>query len=156
MRSRNILLLTALLIAFPAGRGLADQAPDIVGVTAASKAFYEALVVIDDGAAMAKVWAQTPYVTYVGPRSSAIIKGWEAQKKYWGEFNKAFAQRSVTLVDAHVRVVGNLAWEIGAENGLAQMKDGSTRKVDWIVTNVYEKIDGHWLTVSHHVQPRPQ
>ena len=48
------------------------------------------------------------------------------------------------------------AWEIGTESGLAQMKDGSTRKVDWMVTNVYEKIDGRWLTVSHHVQPKPQ
>ena len=105
---------------------------------------------------MEKVWAQTPYVTYVGPRSTAIIVGWEAQKKYWIEFNKPFAQRTVALVDAHVRVVGNLAWEIGAESGLAQMKDGSTRKVDWMVTNVYEKIDGRWLTVSHHVQPKPQ
>jgi hypothetical protein len=28
--------------------------------------------------------------------------------------------------------------------------------VDWIATNVYEKIDGNWLTVSHHVQPKPQ
>ena len=35
------------------------------------------------------------------------------------------------------------------------MKDGSTRKVDWMVT-FYEKIDGRWLTVSHHVQPKPQ
>lgn len=148
--------LAAFLIVFPAGRGSTGQAGDIEGVAAASKAFYEALVVIDDGAAMAKVWGQTPYVTYVGPRSTSIIVGWEAQKKYWGEFNKPFAQRSVNLVDAQRRVVGNLAWEIGSESGMAQMKDGSSRKVDWIVTNVYEKIGGRWLTVSHHVQPKPQ
>jgi hypothetical protein len=42
-------------------------------------------------------------------------------------------------------VNGNLAWEIGVETGQAQMKDGTTRKVDWIVTNVYEKLDGQWL-----------
>jgi hypothetical protein len=41
-------------------------------------------------------------------------------------------------IAAHLHVVGNLAWEIGAESGLAQMmKDGSTkRRVDWFVTNV--------------------
>src|SRR5689334_5838805 len=156
MKAALTLALATLLIVAPAGRGSADQAGDIEGVAAASKAFYEAIVVIDDGSAMANVWAQTPYVTYVGPRSTSIIVGWEAQKKYWGEFNKPFAQRTVKLVDAHVRVVGNLAWEIGFESGLAQMKDGSSRKVDWIVTNVYEKIDGRWLTVSHHVQPKPQ
>ena len=156
MSSRNILPLAALLIAFSTDSAFTQQAADVDGVKAASKAFYEAVVVVDDGAAMEKVWAQTPYVTYVGPRSTAIIVGWEAQKKYWIEFNKPFAQRTVALVDAHVRVVGNLAWEIGAESGLAQMKDGSTRKVDWMVTNVYETIDGRWLTVSHHVQPKPQ
>jgi ketosteroid isomerase-like protein len=156
MGRRNTLALFALLFAFSADGALAQQTADIDGVKAASKAFYEAVVVVDDGTAMAEVWAQTPHVTYVGPRSSAVVVGWEAQKKYWTEFNKPFSQRTVALVDAHVRVVGNLAWEIGTENGLAQMKDGSTRKVDWIVTNVYEKIDGRWMTVSHHVQPKPQ
>jgi ketosteroid isomerase-like protein len=60
------------------------------------------------------------------------------------------------LVDVQIHVNGDLAWEIGFETGQAQMKDGSTRKVDWIATNVYEKIDGRWLLVSHHVQPKPQ
>jgi ketosteroid isomerase-like protein len=156
MSPRNIAALAALLILFSADGALSQQTADIDGVKAASKAFYEALVVVDDGTAMGKVWAQTPYVTYVGPRGTAIIVGWEAQKKYWIEFNKPFARRTVALVDAHVHVVGNLAWEIGTENGLAHMKDGTTRKVDWIVTNVYENIDGNWLTVSHHVQPKPQ
>ena len=156
MGPRNTLPLFALLLAFSADGAFAQQTADIDGVKAASRAFYEAVVVVDDGTAMEKVWAQTPYVTYVGPRSTAIIVGWEAQKKYWTEFNRPFSRRTVALVDAHVRVVGNLAWEIGTESGLAQMADGSTRKVDWIVTNVYEKIDGRWLTVSHHVQPKPQ
>jgi ketosteroid isomerase-like protein len=156
MSSRSILPLTALLIAFATDSAFPQQAADIEGVKAASKALYEAIVVVDDGTAMQKVWAQKPYVTYVGPRSTAILVGWDAQKQYWTEFNKPFAQRTVALVDAQVHVVGNLAWEIGAESGLAQMKDGSTRKVDWFVTNIYEKIDGRWLTVSHHVQPKPQ
>ena len=103
MGPRNTLPLFALLLTFSADGALAQPA-DIDGVRAASKAFYDAVVVVDDGTAMEEVWA----------------------------------------------------WEIGTESGLAQMKDGSTRKVDWIVTNVYEKIDGRWLTVSHHVQPKPQ
>jgi len=41
-----------------------------------------------------------------------------------------------------VHVNGNLAWYIAVETGQAQMKDGTTRKVDWTVTNVYEKLDG--------------
>ena len=156
MRWRRAVTLVPVLIMLSASNALTQPAAEIEGVKAASKAFYDAVVVVDDGTAMEKVWAHRPYVTYVGPRSTSIIVGWEAQKKYWAEFNKGFAHRSVALVDAHVRAVGNLAWEIGGEVGQAQMKDGTTREVDWLVTNVYEKIDGRWLMVSHHVQPKPQ
>ena len=45
---------------------------------------------------------------------------------------------------------------MGQESGTPKMKDGTDEKVDYIVTNVYEKIDGRWLIVSHHVQPKPQ
>jgi ketosteroid isomerase-like protein len=156
MKCRSVVASAALSVALFAGKAGAQQAGDLEAVKAASEAFYAAVVVVDDGTAMEKVWAHTPYVTYVGPRSTAIVVGWDAQKQYWVDFNKPFAQRTVALVDAHVYVVGNLAWEISAESGLAQMKHGTTRKVDWFVTNVYEKIDGRWLTVSHHVQPKPQ
>jgi ketosteroid isomerase-like protein len=156
MSSRKLLSLLAMLIAFSATAARADGANDLEGVKRASKAFYDAVVVVDDGSAMENVWAHTPYVTYIGPRSTSIIVGWDAQRKYWAEFNKPFDRRSVALIDARVHVVGNLAWEVGAEQGQAHMKDGTARKVDWFVTNVYEKIDGRWLMVSHHVQPKPQ
>lgn len=155
MNRRRILAL-AILSVLSASGAASQQVPDVDGVRRASKAFYSALPVLDDGSAMQQIWADTPYVTYVGPQSKSVIVGWDAQKKYWNEFNKLFSQRSVSLVDDHVHVNGNLAWEIGVETGQAQMKDGTTRKVDWIVTNVYEKLGGRWLIVSHHVQPRPQ
>lgn len=156
MKRRGALSLMPVLIALFTSNALAQPPDEIQGVKAASKAFYDAIAIVDDGKAMERVWANTPYVTYVGPRSTSIIVGWEAQKIYWAEFNKAFAQRSVTVAGAHIHAVGNLAWEIGTEVGQAQMRDGTTRKVDWLVTNIYEKIDGRWLMVSHHVQPKPQ
>jgi ketosteroid isomerase-like protein len=128
-------------------------------VKGASNAFYAALAALDGGASMAKVWAQTPYVTYVGPRSKTLIVGWDAQKKFWEESDKLFLNRKVTLVDEHIHVNGNLAWEMGQETGEVgdtQMKDGPPSKADLIVTNVYEKLNGRWLIVSHHVQPKPQ
>jgi len=144
-------------IALPASNAVAAQpAADMEGVKAASKAFYAALAVIDDGEAMAKVWAHTPYVTYVGPRAKSIVVGWDAQKKYWAENNKLFSQRNVTLSDQQIHVNGNLAWEMGQESGPTKLKDGKEGKADYIVTNVYEKIGGRWLMVSHHVQPKPQ
>jgi hypothetical protein len=38
----------------------------------------------------------------------------------------------------------------------AGMKDGGTPTIDYLMTRVYEKIDGRWLIVSHHVPPKPQ
>lgn len=151
----SALPLASVLIALSASIAL-TQPDEIEAIKAASKAFYEAIAVVDDGTAMEKVWAQRPYITYVGPRSTSIVVGWDAQKSYWAEFNKAFAHRTVSVAGAQIHAVGNLAWEIGAEVGQARMKDGTARKVDWLVTNVYEKIDGRWLMVSHHVQPKPQ
>jgi ketosteroid isomerase-like protein len=134
---------------------LRDADADAEGVLAASRAFYAALAVLDDGTAMERVWANEPYVTYVGPHSPSVIVGWSDQKRYWRSFNSDFLERRVSITRAHVRVVGNLAWEIGVERGCARMKDGRARTIDWIVTNILEKRDGRWLMVSHHVQPRP-
>jgi len=157
MNLRSVLALIATLIAISSNSAVAQQAGDLEGVKAASKAFYSALTVIDDGAAMEKVWAHTPYVTLVGPRSKSIIVGWDGQRKYWADSNKRFSQRNSVLSDQHIHVNGNLAWEMGQEGGENKMKDGSASKNDWIVTNVYEKqADGRWLVVSHHVQPKPQ
>jgi ketosteroid isomerase-like protein len=100
--------------------------------------------VLDNGEAMEKVWAHTPYVTYVGPRHTSVLVGWDAQEKYWPEANALFTQRSATLSDQHIHVNGNLAWEVGQETGEQKMKDGRSPKLDYLVTNVYEKIDGKW------------
>ena len=79
--SKHIRALSRFSLPLPAHGAFAQQSADIDAVKAASKAFYEAVVVVDDGTAMEKVWAQTPYVTYVGPRSTAIIVGWEGSKE---------------------------------------------------------------------------
>jgi len=128
---------------------------DVEGVRNASKAFYKALAALDDGTAMQSVWANEPYVTYVGPHSTSIIIGWEEQKRYWKAFNTEFTARQASIANAHIRVVGHLAWEIGSEVGHAEMNNGNSRTIDWIVTNVFERIEGLWLMVSHHAQPKP-
>ena len=106
--------MTTFGLALLSGNSVAQPA-DMDGVKAASKAFYAALPVLDNGEAMEKVWGHTNYVTYVGPRSKSIIVGWEAQKKYWVDTNKLFSQREATLSDQHIHVTGNLAWEMGQE-----------------------------------------
>jgi ketosteroid isomerase-like protein len=158
MNRRHILslaVITALGLGLLPGHAIAQQGADVEGVKAASQAFYSALAKLDGGEAMEKLWAHTPYVTYVGPRGKSIIVGWDAQKKYWEATDKLFSSRNVTLTDQHIHANGNLAWEMGQENGALKMKDGKDDKADYIVTNVYEKIDGRWVIVSNHVQPKP-
>ena len=93
-----------LWIAFPVSNAVAQSAADVEGVKEASKNFYAALAVLDNGEAMEKVWAHTPYVTYVGPRHTSVLVGWDAQEKYWPEANALFTQRSATLSDQHIHV----------------------------------------------------
>lgn len=137
-------------------QAVAQTEGGVDGVRAASKEFYAALAVLDDGTAMSKVWAQKPYVTFVGPRSKSVLVGWEAQKKYWPKNNQAFSERNVELAEQSIHVNGNLAWEMGIERGAVRMKDGTASKVDNFVTGIYERIEGRWLKVSHHAQPKPQ
>ena len=47
---------------------------------------------------------------------------------------------------------GTLAWEVGS----VKTKAGTERKIVVLVTNIYEKINGPWLMVTHDAQPNPQ
>jgi len=159
MNRRDVLTFSAMTTVLASGllpgNAFAQQSADVEGVKGASKAFYAALAVIDNGEAMERVWAHTPYVTYVGPRAkSSVIVGWDALKKYWEDTNKLFTERKATLTDQHIHVNGNMAYEIGQETGEQKLKDGSSPQIDYFVTNVYEKLDGRWVIISHHVQPK--
>ncbi len=158
MNLRNVLRFcgVAVLGLIVASGNAVAQATDVDEVKAASAAFYKALMAKDRGEAMAKVWAHTPYVTYVGPSSKAITVGWEEVGKYWQGTEAVFSEIDVTLSDQVIHVNGELAWEMGQESGTLKFADGKQGKIDFLVTNVYEKLEGRWLMVSHHVQPKPQ
>jgi hypothetical protein len=97
MNRRNVLSLSAITafgLALLPGNAFAQSAADIEGVKAASKAFYAALAVLDNGEAMAKVWAHTPYITNLGPSGKSITVGWDANSKYWEPSNKRYASRN--------------------------------------------------------------
>lgn len=141
-------LTSAILHVSPA---LAD---DVADVNTASAAFYEALKTLDDGTAVSNVFAKEPYVTYVGPLSKDIITGWPALKAYMGKVNSKFIKRDVQADMTLTQVNGSVAWQIGHEHGMLEMKDGARNPVDWVATNIFEKhADGRWMMVSHHVQP---
>jgi ketosteroid isomerase-like protein len=159
MDRRNILALSAVAafgLPLLSNDNAVAQQSDLDAVKATSNAFYSAIAAIDYGASMAKIWAQTPYVTLAGPRSKSFTVGWDAVKKYWEEADKLFVERKASLKESRIHISGNLAWEVGQEVGQTKMKDGSTRPINHLATRVYEKIGGRWLIVSHHAQTIPQ
>ncbi len=132
----------------------AARADDMADVKAASDAFYQSLATLDDGTAMSGVFAQTPYITFVGPMTKDIIVGWPALKGYFAKANARFKKREARLENRAMHVSGPVAWEVGLEVGAFETTDGNTLPVNWVATNIYEKqADGRWLMVSHHVQP---
>ncbi len=149
--AKSLLALTMLLTVFQLPQARADEMAD---ARAASQAFYDALGVLDDGTAMSKVFAQAPYITFVGPRSMDIVVGWPALKAYFGKSNGLFKRRDTHLASSNFHLSGGLAWEVGIETGENELADGKKMQVNWVVTNVFEKqSDGRWMMVSHHVQP---
>ena len=156
IRELSRLYTVAVLGLIVASGNAVAQAADLGGVKAASAAFYQALMTKDRGEAMAKVWAHTPYVTYVGPRAKASTVGGDEGGKYWQGTEAVFSEIEVTLSDQLIHVNGDLAWEMGQESGTLKFADGRQGKIDYLVTNVYEKLDDRWLLVSHHVQSKPQ
>ena len=156
---RNMLLSSAATMA--AGLSLmatAAAASDIDDVKAADQAFHVALSAMDSKA-MAGIWAQKPYVTNIGPSSKAVDMGYDDAVTKWmativpARFSELKAQ--MTSI-ATIQVNGNVAWVIGTENATGKNKAGELLAFDLLVTNIYEKIDGKWLMVSHHAQRPPK
>ena len=116
------------------------RADDMSDVKAASDAYYAALSTLDDGTAMSSVFAQAPYITFVGPRTKDVIVGWPALKGYFMKVNTAFKKREAHLEGSAMHVSGSFAWEVGVEIGDTEMKDGSKMPVNWVATNIFEKL----------------
>jgi ketosteroid isomerase-like protein len=146
--------IVGLVVLLAVNQTVSARADDMSDAKAASAAFYNSLSTLDDGTAMSAVFAQTPYITFVGPRTKEVIVGWPALKKYFVKSNALFKKRETQIANSTMHVSGSFAWEVGRETGENQMADGKKLPVDWVVTNIFEKqADGKWLMVSHHVQP---
>jgi ketosteroid isomerase-like protein len=148
MITRRFLLSGAAAIAFSASASVAAE-DQTEKVKAASQAFYAALNARDPSA-MAKVYAHTPYVVHIDPTAKVVALGWEAVNKSWENVHDATTQISVVFTEAgQPQVVGDLAWEVGAEKGPVTLKDGKIVNIDAFATNVYQNINGEWRLVSH-------
>ncbi|WP_306601995.1 nuclear transport factor 2 family protein [Geothrix sp. 21YS21S-2] len=124
-------------------------------VREASARFYSALNRMANGDAdpLAEVWHHGAEATTMHP-----VGGREAG---WGPVQASFAQVAhlasegqIRLEEQLVRVVGDLAYELGVERGAVKL-GGLQSTVDSRVTNIYRKDEGTWRIVHHHTDVSP-
>jgi ketosteroid isomerase-like protein len=119
-------------------------------VRKASQQFYAALNRMINGNAdsMADIWAQSGTVTTMHPIGGREV-GWPAVRESFKKVAEISSNGEVNLKDPLVRVAGDVAYEIGIEQG--QLKLGGHRaNIEHRVTNVYQRVGGAWKIVHHH------
>jgi ketosteroid isomerase-like protein len=121
----------------------------------ASDRFYAALnrMLNGDPGPMREVWAHSADVTTMHPIGEREV-GWEQVRPVWEQVAAQFSAGQVRLRDQLVRVGGELAYELGVEEGEGTLA-GQRVPFRHRVTNVYRREGGAWKIVHHHTDPSP-
>ena len=121
----------------------------------ASSQFYAALnrMANGDASTLADIWSHGADVTTMHPIGGMEV-GWDAVKSSWEQVAAIASDGKITLKDQRIRVVGDLAYEVGIEQGKFKL-GGHQASVEHRVTNIYERQGGAWKIVHHHTDPSP-
>ena len=124
-------------------------------VRTASKQFYAGLnsMLNGDSGPLSDIWSHDEAVTTMHPIGGREI-GWTAVKGPWEQVAKLASKGGVELKEQVIRVVGDLAYEVGFEHGKCTLA-GEPITIDHRVTNVYQKQGGVWKIVHHHTDISP-
>lgn len=124
-------------------------------VRKASQQFYAALNRMANGGsgAMADIWSHSATVTTLHPIGGREV-GWEAVRASFEQVAQVASDGKVELKDQLIRVVGDVAYEMGVEQG--QMKLAAHQAaIEHRVTNIYQRQAGAWKVVHHHTDTSP-
>jgi ketosteroid isomerase-like protein len=124
-------------------------------VREASDQFYAALNRMANGDAgpMMGVWSHTSDVSTMHPIGGREV-GWEQVQGPWEQVAAIASDGQITLADALIWVVGDLAYQIGTEAGEADF-GGQHVSFEQRVTNIYRREAGAWKIVHHHSDLSP-
>ena len=116
----------------------------------ASKQFYNALTGMAKGNAgqMGEIWLHDENVTAMHPIGGRDI-GWTAVKNSFEQVAGLATEGEIELKDQLIRVVGDVAYEIGIETGQVNVA-GNQINIGQRVTNIYQLKDGKWKMIHHH------
>jgi ketosteroid isomerase-like protein len=124
-------------------------------VRQASKQFYAGLNRMANGDAgpLADIWSQSMDATTMHPIGGREV-GWGKVQESFQQVAHAASEGRIKLDDQLVRVVGDLAYEIGVERGALSLA-GKQAAIDGRVTNIYRREAGKWKMVHHHTDISP-
>src|SRR5690349_15410823 len=121
-------------------------------VRQASNQFYAALnrMLNGDAGPMMEVWSHSSDVTTMHPIGGREV-GWEQVRVPWEQVAAICSggQGTLSLRDPLIRVVGDLAYQVGTEVGEGTLA-GQHISFDERVTNIYRREAGVWKIVHHH------
>jgi ketosteroid isomerase-like protein len=80
--------------------------------------------------------------------------GWDQVREPWQQVASLSAEGQIQLNDQLIRVSGDLAYEVGTEQGQFTLA-GEEVPVDQRVTNIYRRDAGGWKIVHHHADISP-
>ena len=124
-------------------------------VRAASEKFYAALnrMINGDAGPMRDIWSHSATVTTMHPIGGRQV-GWDDVRGSWEQVAKMASAGQVKLVDQIIQVVGDMAYELGVEEGQVTLA-GQLVPIEDRVTNVYKREAGAWKIVHHHTDIAP-
>jgi ketosteroid isomerase-like protein len=124
-------------------------------VRKASAGFYAALNRMTDGDAgsLAAVWSHDATVTTMHPIGGRET-GWDDVRGSFEGVAQLASEGHVDLRDQSIQVTGDLAYEVGVEQGQFTLA-GEQIAIDQRVTNVYRREAGQWRMVHHHTDVSP-
>ena len=124
-------------------------------VRKASEQFYAALnrMLNGDARSLGDIWSQGADVTTMHPIGGREV-GWDKVRGSFQQVAEIASEGRIRLDDQLIRVVGDLAYELGSERGQAKFA-GQQISLDHRVTNIYRREAGSWKIVHHHTDVSP-
>jgi ketosteroid isomerase-like protein len=124
-------------------------------VSAASKQFYAGLnrMANGDASPLADIWSHSAGVTALHPIGGRQV-GWDAVRASFEQVAQLASDGKIELKDQLIHVVGEVAYEVGVENGHLNLA-GHEVRIEIRVTNIYQREAGAWKLIHHHTDSSP-
>lgn len=131
------------------------QFSELDEIRKASEHLYDALnhMLNGDSCLMDSIWSQRKEVTTMHPGGGREV-GWEKVREKWNQLASVSSDGSVRLRDQLIRLEGDVAYELGTEEGKVKL-GGQPVSLEHRVTNIYHREGERWKVVHHHADLAP-